>query len=127
QQTAYIDANGDSSSNSYNSNTGELLSSTDAMGFTTTYVWANGNRTSETSPYQGGTATTNYSYDAANRLTAVKPALKPATSYRYNARGDQTGASDGRGNPTSLTYNGRDEVTGTQDANGDPTSATYFA
>lgn len=58
----------------------------------------NGNRLSQTA---GGT-TTNYSYNAANELTAGG-----GISYTYDNNGNLTGASDSR----SLTYNAKNQTT----------------
>jgi RHS repeat-associated protein len=74
----------------------------------------NGNRVAETNA-RG--FTTNYVYDAVNRLTSVQQPVTTTTSITtsigYDRAGNQTRITDGRGKVTTYTYNARNEQTAT--------------
>jgi RHS repeat-associated protein len=112
------------SSNTYDPTTGDLLTSTDARGSTTTNVWSNGLLVSSTDPR--GITTDNY-YDADRRLIESTDGLGAPTFFLYDSAGNPSGTLDAFLRPTQTVYNGDNELVSTLDANGDLTNQTYDA
>ena len=92
----------------------------------------NGNKTSQTVPLSGysqnnaNVATTNYTYDYANRLTSTTEPNSFATTNGYDELSRLTGAQgSGNSSATNTTYNNLGWVLQTVDADGVTDSKTY--
>lgn len=102
---------------------GNVTSSTDEMGRTTTFVYDNRNRLVSTTDAIGRVSGTTYSadglplvrtfpdgtteastYDAAHRLVSVTDALNRTTTYGYSTMDKLTSLTDARGSVTQWTY-----------------------
>jgi YD repeat-containing protein len=81
---------GETTSNTYDPSTGDLLSSTDALGNTTVYAWSAGMLQSMTDP---GGDMTRYLYDADRRLSATIDPLDNWTVQTYPESGNGTDLS----------------------------------
>jgi RHS repeat-associated protein len=104
---------------------GELTSSTDGRGNTTTYAYdANGNRTSMTDPLG---KTTTYTYDGAGRLVSTTDALGHVSTSTYDGAGNVLTRTDPLGKVTQYAYDAAANLTTTTDANGHVTTSTYDA
>jgi RHS repeat-associated protein len=107
--------------NAYNS-TGDLISSTNPNGGTTTYVWSNGLLMSTTDPNGG---TTLYSYDGDRRLVATTDADGNTLGNTYDSAGNPATETDGRGFVTHLVYDGRNQLVSETDPNNNTTTISY--
>lgn len=95
---------------------GNVTSSTDALGHTTSYGFnAAYEQTSVTDPL-GHTTTTLY--DAAGNQTSVTDALLDVTTYTLDAQNRVTGTTDPNGNTTQTLYDADGDQVGTVDALG---------
>jgi RHS repeat-associated protein/uncharacterized repeat protein (TIGR01451 family) len=88
---------------------GNIASQTDAAGIVTTYTYdANGNRLSQsvtrTTPSGPQTLTTQYQYDALNRLVKTIFADGSTTQTTYNTIGLQDSTTDELGQQTTYQY-----------------------
>jgi YD repeat-containing protein len=128
---------------------GDVLSTTDGMGDTTTYQYdALGRQISSSQQVQGQTRTTQTSYDAFGRVLSTTDALGHTTTYSYNlathtttvttpdgvtmttvkdAYGDTVSITDGAGNTTSYTYDADGNLLSTTDALGNVSTDQYDA
>jgi RHS repeat-associated protein len=113
---------------------GQVTSTEDALGNTTTYTLdADGNILTKLDPVSGATCSgteigcTTYMYDADNELTAVSYSDSPSedvTSITYDSDGQQTGMTDGTGNST-WAYDSLHRLTSYTDGNGDTVDYGY--
>ena len=102
------DALGHTTTNSYDA-LGRLLSTTDAEGNTTRYTYdADGNLLTTTDAL-GHTAA--YSYDALGRLLSTTDAEGNTTRYTYDADGDKLTETDPDGNMTTYNYDSLNRLT----------------
>jgi RHS repeat-associated protein len=69
--------------------------------------------------------TTNYTYDAVDRQTAITDALGHATTYTYDAVGNRTQITDALGQTTKYSYNSLNRNTSITDALGQSSLAGY--
>jgi RHS repeat-associated protein len=115
---------GETTSNTYDPSTGDLLSSTDALGNTTAYAWSAGLLQSMTDPRH---AMTRYLYDADRRLSATIDPLDNWTVQTYDPAGNPASTTDALMRVTLTLYSGRNLLLQTTDANGGITSQTYNA
>jgi RHS repeat-associated protein len=133
QVTETLNSLGEQTSNSYDPATGDLRSSTDATGATTTYTYYQTNGKSNglvyqvTTPAETGTATTTNVYDAARRLSIRYDALNTPTYYAYDSAGNPSSTTDVYNHVTQTVYNGRNELVQSMDALGAVTTDTYNA
>ena len=70
-----------------------------------------GNRTTLTVTADGTPSTTEYGFDALNRLSAVTEADGEVTRYTYDANGNQTGIAQANGTATETTFDALNRVT----------------
>jgi YD repeat-containing protein len=128
---------------------GNVLTSTDALGYTTQYSYhptfsnkvtsitdavgntslftydpANGNLKSATDP---SGATTTFGYDATGLLKSVTDALGNAGTFAYDGVGNLTSITDPLGNVSALAYDGVSRVTTATDPLGRRTQIMYDA
>jgi YD repeat-containing protein len=121
------------SSNSYDPLTGDLLSSTDAAGATTTNTYyqsngeSNGLVATVTTPGPQGPVTSSDVYDSARRLIVSYDNLGVPTYTSYDANGNLAGTTNALGQTTQTVYNAANELVQTIDANGATTEDTYAA
>jgi RHS repeat-associated protein len=118
-----LNSQGETSSNTYDPATGDLLTSTDGAQLTTTYVWANGLLLSTTAP-NGGTLTDQY--DAQRRLVASFDNGVP-TYFSYDANGNPASTTDALRRTTTTVYSPADRLLSTIGADTSTTSQTYNA
>jgi RHS repeat-associated protein len=102
---------------------GHLLAAVDSVGgrFDFTYD-ADGHRTSESSQF----GTSQYTYDAASRVTSTQVAGQSAVTYTYDAASNLTGASQPSASAT-LTHDARNYLTGIVRPDGVSSQYTYDA
>lgn len=80
-----------------------------------------GNTTSE----KVGLDTTQFTYDALDRLTKVTDAKNNVTQYQYDANGNKTKVINAKNKETTYTYNELNQVKSVTDANSKTTSYEY--
>jgi YD repeat-containing protein len=110
--------------NSYDPSTGDLLTSQDAMGNTTTYVWSSGLLQSVTDP-RGFTS--SYVYDSDRRQIVAFDNMGVPTFTGYDADGNVASSTDVLGRTTYTVYSGRNLLLQTVDAEGGTTTDNYNA
>ena len=93
---------------------GEMTSSTDATGSTTTYCYSSN---------PGNNCATSY----GNLISVSAPAPLQVRSYKYDGDSRIVSSSDGDGNTTAFTYDADDEVVGDAYQSGATTTNTYDA
>jgi RHS repeat-associated protein len=113
---------------------GQVTSTEDALGNTTTYTLdADGHRLTKLDPVSGATCSgtkvgcTTYTYDADTELTSVSYSDSPSeevTSITYDSDGQQTGMTDGTGSSTWV-YDSLHRLTSDTDGNGDTVDYGY--
>jgi len=111
---------------------GDLASSSDALGRTTTYSYdLIGRTTTMTGPAgnatDGGAGgdTTTYGYDAFGDTTAMTDALGQTTTTHYDANGNVITSTDALSHTTSYSYDALDRAIGSTDPLGRATSYGY--
>lgn len=96
---------------------GDLISTTDALGRTTTSTYNSlGQKISMTEPpatssTSAAAGTTTYQYDAFGHLTQTTAPLGRVTSSQYDANGNKTSDTNARGNTTSYQYDALNRLT----------------
>ncbi len=103
-------------------NLGQVLSTTDATGTSSTQYDADGRVTQETN---GAGATVGYQYDADDRLSTLTYPGGHSLGYGYDNAGQLISATDWSANTTSFGYDADGHLTSQQDPNGVSTSTTY--
>jgi RHS repeat-associated protein len=132
QTTQVVGAQLEVSTDSYNP-TGDLLTSTDAAGATTSYTFYQSNGVSNglvatvTTPGANGPATTSDVYDSDRRLVISFDALNVPTYYSYDQNGNPASTTDAYGRKTQTVYSGRNLLLQSIDAIGGTTSNGYAA
>ncbi|MFC1421252.1 RHS repeat-associated core domain-containing protein [Streptacidiphilus cavernicola] len=136
-ETRVVDANGYTSSATFNSS-GEALSKTDAMGDVSRYGYdaGTGRLTSAVSP--NGTAAgtvpgctppaegcTSYAYDAWGHVVRTTDPLGHATSAVYDADGNRTSSTDGDNRTTTYGYDPANRLTVTTNPDSTRTRSDY--
>jgi YD repeat-containing protein len=142
--TTFDSPNGGATTNDYDSS-GRVTAQSDAIGRETTFSYSGGT-TTVTNPagdemvdaYSGGmlqsetvaagtsaSATTSYTYDAANNIASVTDPLGNITSYTYDSDGNTLTQTDPLGQTTSWIYDSDDDVASITDPMGRETSSTY--
>jgi RHS repeat-associated protein len=102
---------------------GNILSTTDALGHTTTNAYDElGRLKSVTDPL---THTTSYEYNKNNNLTKVIDAKNNSTIYTYDKLNRLTQVKDSLNNTTTYTYNAIGEILTITDAENHTTTNTY--
>ena len=118
--------------NQYDSQTGQLIRSTDPLGNVTIYTYSSA--TSNPSNGPGGQVETitnplghitRFAYNAQGDLTRVTDALGNATSLQPDAAGQTTQSTNPLGQSTQQAYNGIGQPTTTTDAIGGNTTLAY--
>jgi RHS repeat-associated protein len=71
--------------------------------------------------------TTNYTYDALDRRTAITDALGNGTYYTYDATGNRTQVEDALGQTTKYVFDGLNRQIKVIDAKNNPTRTAYDA
>ena len=110
--------------------TGLLMSSTDALGRTTSYSYdAMGNTASVTRlAGTSNAATTSMAYNSQfNKVSSTTDPLGNTTTFNYDSNGNMVAMTDPLGNTTSLTYNAAGQPTAIIDPLGNQTQLTYSA
>jgi RHS repeat-associated protein len=120
----------ETSTSTYEPNTGLVASTTDALGRTTSYTYdALGNPLSIT--VLAGTpqaATTTYTYEPVyNRLASVTDPLGNTTSYTYNDQAGTETITNPRQKQTVITLNDRGQIVSTRDPLGGITYYSYLS
>jgi len=131
QPQTITDANGKTTSLQYDGS-GNLTQQTDALNNVTTYTYdANNNKLSQTVTRtvngQPQSITTNYKYDASNRLTETDYADGTKTQVQYNSIGKQSVTIDQLGHQTSYAYDSMGRLTATTHSDNTTDSATFDA
>jgi YD repeat-containing protein len=98
---------------------GNLLSTTDELGYTTSYTYDSyNNRTSESQPaVSAGTPTTSYTYNSFGEVLTMTDPLGHVTTYTYDANGNLTSVTtptpngNTGGSVTQFAYNSLGELT----------------
>ena len=129
--SSVTDANGKTTQFQYDGS-GNLTQQTDALNNVSTYTYdANNNKLSQTVIRtvngQPQTITTNYKYDASNRLTEADYADGTKTQVQYNSIGKQSVTIDQLGRQTSYTYDSMGRLTTTTYPDNTTASATFDA
>ena len=129
--SSVTDANGKTTQFQYDGS-GNLTQQTDALNNISTYTYdANNNKLSQTVTRtvngQPQTITTNYKYDASNRLTETDYADGTKTQMQYNSIGKQSVTIDQLGRQTSYTYDTLGRLTTTTYPDNTTESATFDA
>jgi len=132
QKDIYRDASGTfrtiTNSYTYDLN-GNQLTSTDGLGYVTSYSYDAANRVVSTldpeTAYRGGSFTKQFTYDGAGRLLSERDANNVITSYTYNDRGDVTSVSVGGVIAGSMSYDLAGNVITESDGNGNTTIYSY--
>jgi len=129
--TSVTDANGKTTQFQYDA-TGNLTQQTDALGNISTYTYdANNNKLSQTVTRtvngQPVTQTTNYAYDASNRLAKTTYPDGTTMQVQYNSIGKQSVTIDQLGRQTSYTYDSMGRLTTTTYSDNTTASATFDA
>ncbi|HZR29627.1 MAG TPA: RHS repeat-associated core domain-containing protein [Terriglobales bacterium] len=111
---------------------GNIASQTDALGVVTTFTYdANGNRLSQsvtrTTPSGPQTLTTQYQYDALNRLVKTTFADGSSTQTTYNSIGLQDSTTDELGRKTTYQYDASGRLIQTNYPDGTQETSTYDA
>jgi RHS repeat-associated protein len=102
---------------------GRLMSVTDAMSNTTSYVYdLTNNITTITNP-DGGTETMRY--DSYGMPLEHTDAIGRTTTYTYDSRHNQTSSTDPMGNTTNLTYDSDGNITSVTDPLSNTITAEY--
>jgi len=146
-ETRVTDPRGNITTHRFNT-TGQPLSTTDALGQTTTYEYAGGSNLllSTTDPLG---RTTRREYDVLgnltrlidpagqprtfgyeptfNRVTSATDPLNQVTGFEYDPQGNLTAVVDPLSNRTTLAYNSAGQVTTFTDPLDNPTTFTYDA
>jgi RHS repeat-associated protein len=113
---------GEKVNNTYDTNTGDLLTSSDALGNITTYVWSNGLLQSVTDPLG---RISQYLYDSSRRqIDAIDP-LGNWTQTLYDSAGSPASTIDPLGRVTQTVYSGDNLLLKTIDALGGITAYAY--
>jgi RHS repeat-associated protein len=129
--SSVTDANGKTTQFQYDGS-GNLTQQTDALNNVSTYTYdSNNNKLSQTVTRtvngQPQTITTNYKYDATNRLTETDYADGTKSQVQYNAIGKQSVTIDQLGRQTSYTYDTMGRLTATTYSDNTTQSATFDA
>jgi RHS repeat-associated protein len=131
------DGNGNVTTNNYDPNSGNLLSTTTSLS-TNTFTYSNGLMTSSVDAL--GNVTTNY-YDGMGNLTAtaaldINNTILSTNSFAYDANGNQTSSTVWRHVPgntnwisatTTYVYDGQNRVVQTIDALSNTNTTVYDA
>jgi RHS repeat-associated protein len=99
-----------------------MTSSTDPLGNTTLFAYANGDLAQATDPL--GRVSTR-STDAVSRLIQSTNPLGRTTQYQYDSLNELTQVFDPLGNATQFSYDGNGNLTNLTDALGHATTYTY--
>ena len=105
----------------YDPDTGELLSTTDPDGNTTSETWVGGLLMTSTNALG---KVTEYEYDDDNRLEEETDPLGNITRFVYNALGDLSQETDPDGDETEYEYDDDGDLIGETDADGTPVQQT---
>ena len=127
----------------YSSN-GNLISTTDPLGYTTSYEYdTHGNLIKTTDPLgniiektydsrgnrltekDANGNTISLTYDLMNRLTSVIDKLGNASTYTYDENGNVSSQTDANGNTKTFTYDTYNRKLTETDSHGNTTSYTY--
>jgi len=105
---------------------GDLLTVTDPLKHTTTYVYNALNE--QTSATNADNDTTQYTYDGDGEVLTVTDGLEHTTSYTYDAMGDVLTETDpSGGGTTSYIYDAAGDLLSLTDPDGNVTHYTYTA
>ena len=121
-----------SASTSYDAN-GNLVQSTDGLGFQRQLGYDALNRLQQTLDNYNGTdtatknTTTGYTYDSLDRLTQVTDPSNLSTTYQYDGLSDTTGQTSPDTGATSRTFDAAGNVLTRTDAKGITATNTYDA
>ena|GEM_PF-901938 len=110
--------------NTYDPNTGDLLTTTDPTGAQTSNVWNNGLLVSSTNALQG---TTTYFYDGNRRLIRVTDPLSLSTTYTYDSHGNVETTTDPLRHTTHTVYDDKNRLVEEEDPLGNTTTIKYNA
>jgi RHS repeat-associated protein len=151
-QTSITDADGKTTTNTYDSrgdllsstdplgkttkqtydSEGDLLTSTDPLGVTTTRTYdGSGNLLSSSTPLSGGgTSKWSYTYgtgaQAGDRLSSTNPDGK-TTGFAYDKAGDRTSSTDPLSNKATMSYDADGRLLTSTSPNGGTTTNVYNA
>ena len=101
---------------------GRILTDTDALGNTSTYIYSGAKLTAMTDAKGNQTS---YSYNAHGLLTEITDALSGVTSYTYDEEGRKTGETSADGEHTGYTFDASGNVTAVTDGNGNTVSFAF--
>jgi RHS repeat-associated protein len=101
---------------------GQAITSTDATGVTTQFVYTNGTLSSTINPFGG---MTSFTADAAGHIVRSVDPLGNSNTVYYDALGHQTQIVAANGAATSFAYDADGNMTGLTDANGGTTVYSY--
>jgi RHS repeat-associated protein len=104
------------------SNRGFVATVTDPLGFVVTYVYTSTGKISITSNIY---SSTNYTYDALDRLTVVTDANNNTTTLTLDAVGNKTAVTDALSHTTSYAYDSRNRLTTITDPLNHVTTLSY--
>ncbi|MBI4355825.1 MAG: VCBS repeat-containing protein, partial [Candidatus Omnitrophica bacterium] len=109
----------------YDAITGNLLTTADPLGHTTTLTYDPAGDVATTTDAAGHT--TRFAYDALNRLTQVTDPDLKVTSYTYDPSGHLTTVADANGHTTTFAYDAVDRLTQTTNSLGEFQAFAYDA
>jgi RHS repeat-associated protein len=124
EETPGPDGTEEATTDTYDPDTGELLTSTDALGNATSYSWSGGLLTSTT---DGRGNTTTYDYDAHKRLVEEIDPLGASTTMAYDANGNLISVTDPLGQTTTYAYDADSRQISVTDPLGGVTTTVYDA
>jgi RHS repeat-associated protein len=126
--TEATDGLGQTTTSTYDPNTGDLLTTTDPLGNTSSNVWGSGPEAGLLlASTDADGRTTSYGYDSERHLTATTDALNQTTSQTYDQAGNPASRTDAAGRTTLTSYDGRNELVVQINPAGDSTTSVFDA